>query len=482
MALPPEKVVLRKKRGQETVEVLFLQRQKRLRTDFQYYLDSNETISHASHTSSGSTFDIPRVPTIRVTQAHEDHVNTDRSWQSNGQDPQYEDRAEAANLFQNVLGETQNGLRTTVPKREPRAFYLTVRAPFVPLQPPAGYNGVQTRKRKQRSDLAVFAEKRAKVAEEVVTQETDRDVDMNDLDGMQSYHDIIGSGDALPRKRPGATKEELRWRVENWDKVRNPTESTDTNATRSRTSTARFTRHTEEDSMKLAEELHHLAMLETCGGKVSLRQSGATSDGTGLKFQPKPPPQRHGGRDYGVVQSTENVNAEADPDGENGNGDGDSGEWSYHTYTRRPNPSQITSSDGTTHVDPLRDLDMGKVGLLVIQPEDEEIWETYVGDEDGDSDKDWNSEEEDENAEDFYGNDYPEDEVDSDDEYGLGAYKHRYGASDDEEYDDDNGSWSDEDVEELKLWKSRLSGGHGEESHDGNDGDGENMDCDVIVR
>ena len=37
-------------------------------------------------------------------------------------------------------------------------------------------------------------------------------------------------------------------------------------------------------------------------------------------------------------------------------------------------------------------------------------------------------------AEDYYGNDYPEDEVDSDDEFGRGAYNYRHAASDDEEF------------------------------------------------
>ena len=43
-------------------------------------------------------------------------------------------------------------------------------------------------------------------------------------------------------------------------------------------------------------------------------------------------------------------------------------------------------------------------------------------------------------AEDYYGNDYPEDEVNSDDEFGRGAYNYRHAASDDEEF-----GWSDED-------------------------------------
>ena len=48
-------------------------------------------------------------------------------------------------------------------------------------------------------------------------------------------------------------------------------------------------------------------------------------------------------------------------------------------------------------------------------------------------------------AEDYYANDYPEDEVTSDDERDMGAYEHRRGASDAEEYDEDTVAWSDGD-------------------------------------
>jgi hypothetical protein len=47
-------------------------------------------------------------------------------------------------------------------------------------------------------------------------------------------------------------------------------------------------------------------------------------------------------------------------------------------------------------------------------------------------------------AEDNPRNDYPEDEVSSEDEYGQSAYKYRHGASDDEEYDAEAGPGDDE--------------------------------------
>ena len=74
------------------------------------------------------------------------------------------------------------------------------------------------------------------------------------------------------------------------------------------------------------------------------------------------------------------------------------------------------------------------IGLLIISEDDQPLWEEYLEDV-GDQGSDFDFEdEEDENAEDFYGNEYPEEEVASDDEYDQGAYNYRVGASDDEEY------------------------------------------------
>ena len=51
-------------------------------------------------------------------------------------------------------------------------------------------------------------------------------------------------------------------------------------------------------------------------------------------------------------------------------------------------------------------------------------------------------------AEDFYGNDYPEDELDSDDEHDRNAYQYRKDASDDGEYDLELDSRSEEGGEQ----------------------------------
>lgn len=109
----------------------------------------------------------------------------------------------------------------------------------------------------------------------------------------------------------------------------------------------------------------------------------------------------------------------------------------YDTYVLAP-----ASDLGAAQVSTQSGLD--NVGYLVITEEDESLWETYLEDEP--SDKDWDIDEEDENAEDYYGADYPEDELASDDEFDRNAYDYRgRGASDEEEWDEDTGVYSDED-------------------------------------
>lgn len=113
-----------------------------------------------------------------------------------------------------------------------------------------------------------------------------------------------------------------------------------------------------------------------------------------------------------------------------------------------------------------------KVGLLVLEGQ-EDLDVFYAEEEDDDSEI--YDEEEDENgepkncsrehiadeviAENHPSADYPEDEVDSDDEFGRNPYLYRNrNASDDEEFDEDDATYSDEDVVgTTKPWNKKPS-------------------------
>lgn len=98
-------------------------------------------------------------------------------------------------------------------------------------------------------------------------------------------------------------------------------------------------------------------------------------------------------------------------------------DYVYETYVRVQEKG-IHSLGNFTH--------SNNVGYLIIDEDQEDLWDQYLRDDD-DSDDDWDEEDADSNAEDNPRNDYPEDEISSDDEYGRNIYKHRQDYSDDDQ-------------------------------------------------
>ncbi|RMY75916.1 hypothetical protein D0863_02290 [Hortaea werneckii] len=128
--------------------------------------------------------------------------------------------------------------------------------------------------------------------------------------------------------------------------------------------------------------------------------------------------------------------------------DKDDGEYVYDTYILAPEGKDVGGS---------LEGELGEVGYLVITEEDEALWEAYM--EDLQSDKDFDTDDEDENAEGYYAADYPEDDLASDDEFDRNAYGYRrHGDSDNEEWDEDTGAhYSDDEQEFAKHpWKTRT--------------------------
>ncbi|KAK3702228.1 hypothetical protein LTR37_015060 [Vermiconidia calcicola] len=131
----------------------------------------------------------------------------------------------------------------------------------------------------------------------------------------------------------------------------------------------------------------------------------------------------------------------------------DDGDYVYDTYVLAPTPATASSRDAGIDVHP---EEYNSIGYLIITEADQTLWDAYLEEslQENASDKDDNSDEEDENAEDYYGADYPEDEVDSEDEFGRNAYGFMGrggggggGGADDEEWDEDTGKYSDDDDE-----------------------------------
>lgn len=200
---------------------------------------------------------------------------------------------------------------------------------------------------------------------------------------------------------------------------------------------SREQKHTKVNSRleAMANSLHQFAIEEAAKEPAAKPKVTAT---------PRLPPQRSKELHRKRAQSDARMKSkEGDAEME------DDADYVYDTYVLAP-----SSNIGAAQVDAQGVL--GSVGYLVITEEDQAVWETYIEDEP--SDKDWNSDEDDENAEDWYGADYPDDELASDDENGRNAYGYRNRGSDDEDWNEDAGSWSDEEYErQMQPWRKSTA-------------------------
>ncbi|RDW65271.1 hypothetical protein BP5796_09963 [Coleophoma crateriformis] len=154
------------------------------------------------------------------------------------------------------------------------------------------------------------------------------------------------------------------------------------------------------------------------------------------KFTPKPPNLRYHERHPESVPPKQSSDIDMHPYASEEDEDDDS-EYIIETYVRVPADSMDTDEAPKAY------------GLLVLDSQPD-IDEFYRNDED--SDEEEVDEEEDENAENHYSADYPDEEVDSDDEYNRNAYNYRtHNASDLEEFDEDDATFSDEDNDATKY-------------------------------
>jgi hypothetical protein len=146
------------------------------------------------------------------------------------------------------------------------------------------------------------------------------------------------------------------------------------------------------------------------------------------KFKPKAPKLRYKDRHPEQAAALEGN----DPDAMDAM-DVDGDDYVYDTYVR-----EIIMPDASGKIPEPR----GIVGFIVLTEEEEEWW--FGEDE---SDREFDTDDQDSNAEDYYANDYPEDETDSDDDSDRGGNDYIHGADNEDEYDLIDGAGSDDDEE-----------------------------------
>ncbi|KAI9780448.1 MAG: hypothetical protein M1839_006722 [Geoglossum umbratile] len=491
MALPPEKVKIKRKKDEDPVEALYIAPEdddenpkKRRHTEFIFRRlraggdahSQNRVISSGRVDNRHQRPD--RVPQIHTTLPGEGDlldVQDDRSLL-------YNLLAEERKRDIPIRNKDRPGGSTTIglqkpevqrpspsnasnpgpPKNlQPRRFHLSKSSPVTPF-PRSPVSGVLKRKKGAlKNEVAIFVEKERRlkrprsllnlvtaaasfqldpvqrkerasgISKEIVRVE---DVEMSGRD--------ITSG-STPRKRPLiSTKEKQRLIEQSRLVAAHQRHSPETQKTAQ-------TIHADPklwdyDSPHLAAELQEVVL-----------HSINTQVQSPLKYKPKAPPTRlHERAAAGKAVGTANNSNDADVTMHSSDDSDDEDAYVYDTYIREPRPL-------APELDPNNNGE--KVGVLVIKPEDREEWEAFADDGGDDSDKDFNSDDEDENAESFYANDYPEDEVDSEDEYNRGAYERfRTGnASDQEEFDAASWSGGDEGQGKGYEWLRREGKGEG---------------------
>ncbi|PMB69915.1 hypothetical protein BM221_004562 [Beauveria bassiana] len=198
-----------------------------------------------------------------------------------------------------------------------------------------------------------------------------------------------------------------------------------------------LTNRAAEDMRKITADMNEWVMREMGANLQSIEEerkraaaAAAAPPASPSRFRPKAPAQRYHERHPEVPAPGSPAATATDVEGDTNmtdaseEEDGDDDDWVIEEYVRIPANSVAL------------DVAPSDVGFLVLDGEEESL--LFFGSQ-NDEDEDWDEDEEDENAENHYTADYPEDEVDSEDEFNRNAYYFRnMNASDDEEYDQDD--------------------------------------------
>ncbi|POS70450.1 hypothetical protein DHEL01_v211153 [Diaporthe helianthi] len=299
------------------------------------------------------------------------------------------------------------------PATEPRRFHMSRRS-LVPS--PLFSPGVSTGKRSRyKTPTTVFVERGHK-------RTRTEDVQMTDVDGLPTAEKLEKDENfedrtpARKQKLPGSDRKRR-------DGMHTPLVKRGVPESLQKDQDSDFdelTRSMNEFVMQqIGENLAKIEVRDRKAEAAAARRAGAAASAQPSKFKPKAPAKRYAERHPELAApNTDTVPSMLTLDDYESHSDE---EYVIETYVR-------VAAESLS-----KDVDPEKVGLLVFDNEPDVDF--FYGEE-GDSDDEYPEDDEDENAEDYYAADYPDEEVDSEDEYNRAAYQYRTGnASDLEEYD-----------------------------------------------
>lgn len=370
-------------------------RDKRIRSDFHWarVKDSragsiNSHPTGASERSDGKGTRKPdiglhdaQVPVIRSTLYDiEDHKGP------NGDDLACQDASSTSSVILSSARqeERRDIIRPVLPLKA-RHFHLVKNSFLSPSHVIAGH-GIRKPKNKEKS-IALFTERRVLQMlqlEDASKMKANMD---QPVETLSIQHQDLVSPDLVtpePRmyKRPNATAEEVKWRAKTWQSPAK-TEKDSMPISEAPEGTEGDYSSYGDYSLELAMQLQEFAIPETQNSAAHKPPMERKSQ---LKYQPKlpgPKPKKPVIPVQEIQKDTKMLNTHA---GENDE------DYIYDTYVRSDGP--IRNAAG------LHDLssntDQKEFGLLVIEEDDEEAWEEFG--EDAESDKEWDTDDEDENG------------------------------------------------------------------------------------
>lgn len=324
-------------------------------------------------TSTAATPTLIDRPTGRteVTPPLRQHV------QPNRQEPAHVGLKSPASPITCPLRRSEGNEESGETSLKPRNFHLSKNvSPRTPLYAVSKHRARMERD-VRKDDLAIFVEKR-----EGATQSRHANRDVAAKSGESSRQDFDSS--VSSRERPGVTADERNWGATNWGRSVKQEIHGETITESARTIDP--FKNWDIESPELAEQLQQIAVEEI------LSEEARAAPGNGhirLRSQPKPPKPRQA-KTQGAMDAGEIDVAMTDS-----NGLEDDSMYVVDTYVRSI-AQPISTEDSDFYVDSLRGLNQGNVGILVIDEDEEKLWETYG--EIQESDPEWNSEEEDENG------------------------------------------------------------------------------------
>ena len=229
---------------------------------------------------------------------------------------------------------------------------------------PSFTGGIRKHRKPQRDHLALFVE--TEEGERLIERSIRaQGLQCSDIVEVQDDHvktDPVHAGTSI-RKRPNASATERAWRAATWGK-RKGTSANDKHQTANANTT-----NWDHASLVLAEELHQFA-LEESKTEEKHPQDVLNSQ---LKFKPKPPKPREPKVDTDIEFASTDTAIR-------GNFDEDS-DYIVDTYIRSSLQPLSINASPQTHLDPLQELDSSKVGILVIEEEQEALWETFANEQ-----------------------------------------------------------------------------------------------------